>query len=468
MNKGTLNKYFLSYQIAWLLDDSLFKIWQKTRRGGMTYVQSYEDVRDAVANLWDVWFSSADETAAKEYIIYCEKWTKLFKRAAKRLADVTVIDDTGKPISVFQIKFSNGRRITALTSSPSQFRSKGGKVVLDEFAWHRDQAGMWAAAEPVTTWGFPLRIISTHNGKGSLFYKHIQKAAEIGAVVHTTTIFEAVEQGLVDKILKRKTTEEERAKWLEEKRKKVGPTVWAQEYCCEPIDESTAFLPYNLIDSCSEKDILRKLDEIQNPFILGMDVARRRNLSVIWLAELIERRKYTRIVDVMEKATFRTQYKTLEMYLSHPNFYRASLDATGMGMQLAEDAQEDYGSYSVEAVEFNNKNKLAMAESFKTELEDREFLLPDEGPHAETIREDLHSVTQEVTPAGNTRFAVGDNDEDPNSNADYFWSAVLANNAAGTLTLGKPQVKTLPKRVVQQKHSRSTRLQKLLSGFRRS
>ncbi|MEI6846577.1 MAG: terminase family protein [Chlorobiaceae bacterium] len=467
MSTPSLSKYFLPYQIAWLLDDSPFKIWEKTRRGGMTYVQSYEDVRDAVAGRWDVWFSSADETAAREYILYCEKWAKLFKMAAEQFNE-SVFDDTGKPIAVFSIRFTNGKRITALSSSPSQFRSKGGKVVLDEFAWHKDQAGMWAAAEPVTTWGFPLRIISTHNGKGCVFFKLIDKAAEIGGVVHKTSIYDAVEQGLVDKIVQHKTTESERTAWLESKRKKVGPTVWAQEYCCEPIDESTAFLSYNLIESCTENGLLKGLHELLYPFVLGMDIGRYRNLSVIWIAELIERRRYTRIIEPMEKTAFRTQYKTLSTFLSHPLCYRACIDKKGMGEQMAEDAQQDYGSYRVEAVEFTNASKNAMAEGIKTQMEDREFLIPGDGKLADTIREDLHSVQQEVSPAGNMRFNVNENEENPNSHADYFWAAALCNNAAGNDTLGVPQVTTLSEEAKRQRARYSAHIRKLLSGYRRS
>jgi phage FluMu gp28-like protein len=365
MSAPNLKRHFLPYQIAWLLDDSTFKIWEKTRRGGMTYVQSYEDVRDAVAGRWDVWFSSADETAAREYIVYCQKWAKMFNAAAEAFNE-TAFDDTGKPITVRRIEFVNGKRITALTSSPSQFRSKGGKVVLDEFAWHADQPGMWAAAEPVTTWGFPLRIISTHNGKGCSFFKLIQKASEIGAVVHKTTIYDAVNDGLVDKIYGRTTTDAERAAWLESKKKKVGPTAWAQEYCCEPIDESTAFIPYTLLDGCTESGILRELQDIRNPFALGMDIGRRRNLTVIWISELLDRRKITRIVHVMEKTRFRIQYDNLNTYLKHPRCLRANIDMGGIGAQIAEDAQTDFGTYRVEAIEFTNLGKSRMAEAIKT------------------------------------------------------------------------------------------------------
>ncbi len=467
MTSPNLSKYFLPYQVAWLLDESPFKIWEKTRRGGMTYVQSYEDVRDAVLGRWDVWFSSADETAAKEYILYCEKWAKLFNMAAKPFNEI-VFDNTGKPVSVTSVRFANGRRITALTSSPSQFRSKGGKVVLDEFAWHKDQDGMWAAAEPTTTWGFPLRIISTHNGQGCKFFKFIKDKENNGAVVHKTTIYEAVEQGLIDKIYGRKTTDKERATWLANKRRRVGSTVWDQEYCCIAIDESTAFLSYTMIDTCSESDILRELEQIQNYFALGMDIGRKRNLTVIWIAEIIERRKYTRIVHPMEKTKFRTQYKTLEIYLKHQLLHRANIDARGIGAQIAEDAQDDYGTYRVEAIEHTNKNKMLMGEALKTQMEDREFLIPKEGKLGDTIREDFHSVIQEVTPAGNTRFAVGANDEAINSHADYFIAAMLANNAAGTASLGKPQVTTLTEQMQRKITAQHPgRIQQLLSGFKR-
>ncbi|MBR2507410.1 MAG: terminase family protein, partial [Bacilli bacterium] len=125
------NNYFLPYQERWLNDKSKIKIWEKSRRIGATYVQSYEDVRDCVnKTVPAVWFSSADESAAKEYIDYCEQWVKLFHITAKRLGEVII--DNDKDIKAFVIQFSNGTKIHALSSNPKGFRSKGGKVVLDE------------------------------------------------------------------------------------------------------------------------------------------------------------------------------------------------------------------------------------------------------------------------------------------------------------------------------------------------
>ena len=172
--KKNKTPFFLPYQMRWLNDNSSVKIWEKSRRIGATYVQSYEDVRDCVyKRIPSVWFSSADESAAKEYIDYCKKWVKLFSVASKDLGEQII--DSEKDIKAYVIEFTNGTKIHALSSNPNAFRSKGGKVVLDEFAHHKNPMAMWRAAKPCVTWGFPLRILSTHNGQSSLFYKLISQ-----------------------------------------------------------------------------------------------------------------------------------------------------------------------------------------------------------------------------------------------------------------------------------------------------
>ena len=94
MTKKSKTPFFLPYQLRWLNDKSKVKIWEKSRRIGATYVQSYEDVRDCVyKRVPAVWFSSADESAAKEYIDYCEQWVKLFNMSAKSLGEVIIDSD---------------------------------------------------------------------------------------------------------------------------------------------------------------------------------------------------------------------------------------------------------------------------------------------------------------------------------------------------------------------------------------
>jgi len=354
--------YFLPYQLLWLNDSSQIKVWEKSRRIGATYVQAYEDVRDVVSgHVPAVWFSSADESAAKEYILYCSQWTKFFDKSARDLGELVLESD--KSIKSFAIEFANGSRINALSSNPKAFRSKGGKVVLDEFAFHNDAVALWKAAKPVITWGFPLRILSTHRGKQSLFYKFVEsiKSGKLNWSLHTTTIFDAVEQGLVDKIYKRKTTKKEKEEWLKEQEENCfDRSTWLEEYCCVPVDETTAFLSYEQIFSIERDDILDSSGSFlasHNNLFIGVDIGRKKDLTVIWIAEEIEKFLFTRKIIELERTPFKQQREILFAYLSLPNFRRACIDATGLGMQLAEDAQDRFGKYRVEPITFTGKTK---------------------------------------------------------------------------------------------------------------
>ncbi len=421
-----IKKYFLHYQEQWLKDKSPIKIWEKSRRIGATYVQSYEDVRDcAGGKIPAVWFSSADESAAREYIEYCEKWTRLFHIAAKNLG--LVVLDSEKDIKTFVIEFANGTKIHALSSNPKAFRSKGGKVVLDEFAWHEDQDKMWSAARPCITWGFPLRIISTHNGTNSRFYKFIKaiKNGRLNWSLHTIDIFKAVEQGIVDKILGKKATEEEKHVWIKEQHDNCfDENTWLQEYCCQAVDETSAFLTYDLITNCEMDNLLAPLPETQGDLFVGVDIGRKRDLTVIWVLEKLGRVKYTRMVEILEKTPFAIQRETLFEILKHPRLRRACIDATGLGMQLSEEAQTAFGKYRIEAVTFTAKTKEDMAYNLRTQFEDRVVYIPSDY----AIREDLHSVRKVTTSSGNIRFDVVSS-ERLDSHADRFWALALALHA---------------------------------------
>lgn len=251
MSAKLLEKGFLlPYQSRWLKDKSRVKIWDKSRRIGATWVQALEDVLDASRGLYDVWFSSSDDSAGEEYIKYCEFWCEKINAPFKAIDSELLNED--KDITVYKVKFNSGKTIHALSSNPKRFRSKGGKVILDEYAFHEQAKAMWKAAKPTITWGFPLRMLSTHNGKNCKYYEFLQQAnaKELPWSVHKTDIYKAVKEGIVDKIYGRPTTEAERIKWLEEEYALTGDEeTWQEEYCCNPQDGNSAWLPYELIAS---------------------------------------------------------------------------------------------------------------------------------------------------------------------------------------------------------------------------
>lgn len=436
--KEEMQDFWLKYQKEWLADKSQIKFAEKGRREGFTYVQSYEDVRDCVTNSYyrkgrplKVWFTSADITAAKEYIDYCKEWASFFNSVAKDLGEVLV--DEEKDIKALCIEFQNGTKIYALSSNPAQFRSKGGKVVIDEYAFHKNQKALWKAAfASAKMWGYPIRVISTHYGKQTQFYKFIEKIKKglLNYSLHTVTIFRAVEDGLADKIKGKTLNKEERQEFLDEMRKDAGDEItWREEFCCEPVDEATAFLSYELINGCKEADVFKTFEELKNlnDLYLGYDIARKGHKSIISITEKKDNVKYLRYQLNLKNMRYREQKDILYSFLNLKNLRRACIDATGIGNNLAEDAQIDFGKSKVEMVTFTNASKEEMATMLYIAMEDRNFRIDDKTE--QEVIEDLHSVKRITTKAGNTRL---DADVTENGHADCFWSFALANCAAST------------------------------------
>jgi len=426
MTNINLDDFFLPYQQRWLEDNSTYKIWEKSRRIGATYVQSFEDVRDCVSKaVEEVWFSSADESAAREYIEYCQKWVKLFNSAAKFLGSVVI--DSDNDIKAYVIEFTNGTTINALSSNPKRFRSKGGKIILDEYAHHNNPQDLWSAASPCTMWGAPTRILSTHNGQNCQFYKFIAdiKAKKLDWSLHTTPLQLAVAEGLVDKICEKETTDEERQLWLEKQEKNcVSTYTWLQEYCCIAVDETSAFLPYELIIPCEADDLLQSLENIKGCLYVGMDIGRDHDLSVIWVLEKLGKVVYTRLVKPLPNMLYQKQEEELYKILNHPKFRRCCLDATGLGNQFAERASLEFGKYRVEGLKFTNPLKGDLAYGLRTHFENRTVYIPSKPE----IREDLHSIQRTTTSSGHTRFDA--ERSALTGHADRFWALALALYAA--------------------------------------
>ncbi|MFH0734297.1 MAG: terminase family protein [bacterium] len=420
-------KYFLPYQLNWLNDNSNIKIWEKSHRIGATYVQSYEDVRDCLFGKFPaVWFSSADESAAREYIIYCEKWANLFQAASSDLSENVI--DSKNDVKSLQIKFNNGSRINALTSNPKAFRSKGGKVILDEFAHHENQNELWKAAKPTAVWGFPIRIISTHNGKKSLFFKFTEKVKsnKLDWSLHNTTIYDAVKDGLVNKIYNKEVTENEKQKWIKQQQEDCFDEItWNEEFCCLPIDEATAFLSYQVIHNCRNSTIdLNSPLNSNTTYFCGFDIGRRKDLSVISLIESTNGKFVLRLLKIFENTPFSIQKDYLINLINSYNIVKTAIDESGLGMQLAEEMVNKFGNYKILPIYFTARIKEELAFNMLTVFQDNNILLPTDTE----LCEDLHSIRKTTSGQDSTHFEV--DRSNIKGHADRFWSIALALFAA--------------------------------------
>jgi len=429
-------EYFLPYQTQRIWDRCHLRICEKSRQIGLSYADSYDSVRKAaLRNGRNVWVMSRDEAQAKQYIRYCKHWANVLKYAARDWGELLFPTRGGKAVQVQVLSFASSASIYALSSNPDAIVGKSGHVKLDEFALHKDQRTLYAVAKPVIQWGGTLSIISTHRGMGSLFYELVSdirhRGNPIGWSLHTLPIQTAVEQGLVERINQKTGANDSRAQWLARQRAEcIDEEQWLQEYCCVPADESTAFITFEMIDGCEDRSLL--LWDIQellsascsaasSMLYLGVDVARKHDLCVLDVGEKIGDVVWDRLRLELANKSFSEIKSELYRLLRLSQVKRCCIDATGLGMQLAEEARRDFG-WKLEPISFTAPIKEQLAFGLRKDLEERKLRLVCD----DRLRADLRGIKKEVTSSGNIRFAG----ETSDSHCDRFWAKALRQHAA--------------------------------------
>jgi len=423
----------LPYQQRWVADDSQLKIAEKSRRIGLTWGEAADDVLIAAgADGSNVFYISATQDMAIEYIEACAMWARAYDLAAGQIED-GILEDGAKEIKTYKIDFPKSKkRIVALSSRPANLRGKQGVVVIDEAAFAADLAGLIKAAMAMLMWGDKVRIISTHDGDDNPFAELINqvRAGKRGGTVHRITFADAVADGLFRRVCMRKgvpwTFEAEDA-WVAAVR-----TFYAddadEELDVIPARGGGTYLPLALIEArmvppadapvpivrmrwktefsllpepirfaevaswCQEHLawVLYALDrERRHGF--GEDFARTGDLTIITVLEegrdLVRR---PRLVVEIGGCPFAQQRQILAFIVNRlPRFFGGALDATGNGAELAEYAADQWGHSRIEQIKLSDMFYLEQMPRFKAALEDATL---DALPRDDQCRDDLRAI----------------------------------------------------------------------------
>lgn len=401
------------YQRRWVQDQARFKIAMFARQCGKTFTSTLELALDVIraeaAGRRVRWvILSRGERQAREAM---NEGVKLHLRAMQagfREFETQFSAD----IHALEIELPSGSRITALPANPDTARGFSANVLLDEFAFHQDSRAIWKALFPVISKpGLKLRVISTPNGKGNKFYE-LMTGKDDGWSRHTTTIYQAVADGL--------------ARDIEELRQGAGdPDLWAQEFELQWLDGASAWLDHDLIDSCHHPDAGKPALYTGGPCYVGVDIAsgRGRDLFVVWVLEKVADVLWTREVFASNSIGPLQQPQVLADVFARYKVIRACMDQTGMGETPVAMAQQRHGSSRVEGVLFTPANKLTLATTGKAQFEDRRIRIA----ATPEVRADLHKLQKITGPTGTPRFIAH---SDSAGHADRAWACFLALNAA--------------------------------------
>jgi len=412
----TERKVLLPYQreIVKGIERCKYSIVKMARQTGKSFVVSYWAVMRAIEkNNHTIVVVSPTERQSKLFIDKVKTHVKALK-----LTKIKFFEDT--ELKKLQVIFPNGSQIIALPANPEGIRGFSGDVIMDEAGYFGNQwEEIYRAVFPIITRkkDYKLVVISTPNGKNDLFY-YLWSIAENNPkwFRYSLNIYEAVEKGLeVD---------------IEELREGVkSETVWQTEYLVEFLDKFDAILPYEWIQACEEpkdKILVGNLKDIAGEIFIGIDVARRHDLTVIAVLEKAGDILYLRKLEVLKDMRFSEQFQILDHFASFAR--KVAIDETGIGMQMAEELEKKWGE-KVIPVYFTAKVKEELAQALRIKFQDKLIKIPEDVQ----LREDLHSVRKTLTESGNIKIEGSTKD----SHADRFWAIALAVYAASKTEASK-------------------------------
>jgi phage FluMu gp28-like protein len=426
-------------------DHAQYKIAVTTRQWGKSTVTSGEAVHDCITNPGATWVCmSAGERQSVEWLNKAKEWQAAYKLAVEDIAE----DRGGLAEGLLrsaEIHFANGSRVIAIPANPSTARGYSANIILDEFAYHEDPAAIWAAMFPSTTnelagsflarfralvkgehpdlrRALKLRVVSTFNARNNKFFELWDRAAANGYSAHKVTIHDAIADGMPLDAEKLRAALDD-------------ADTWAQEYECEPLDAASVLLPYDLIATCESAEATTAVppefyeSAAARALFVGLDFARKRDLTVCWVDELVGDVLHTREVVELRGLSTPEQIDILRPRLRAAR--RVCLDYTGPGVGLGDYLVKEFSEWNpqqhragkIELCTFTQPFKVDIFTKLRMAFEQRRERIP----VSRAIREDFHSLQRVVSTNGAITYRAPHTDD---GHADRVTAKALARRAS--------------------------------------
>ena len=326
------------YQAEWINDDSRLKIADKARRIGFSFAAGFRGVLGCLERKQNFIVLSRGERQSKEFI---SESVAPHLRAIGAVAQYFDEPFEGTSILKKECRLGNGSRVIALPANAETARSYEGNILLDEFAFHLDARRIYEAIAPSIARGYSLEIISTPNGQQGTYYDLAKEAGLVdGAATsqrwspHKCDIFEAIRQGCSDRFGKPLDAQTLRDDCLDEE-------MWLQEYCCAFLAIASQWIPPELFAQALSEDATGLVDDIEDKYdglYAGWDIARNKDLSVVWFMQQLGDVSITRGILEMRNVPTPEQVRKVSALMRH--IRRLCIDKSGMGLSMFETLEE--------------------------------------------------------------------------------------------------------------------------------
>lgn len=426
------------YQLAHLMDKSTFRIRNKARGVGFSYIIAIEALAKAhIRNDYTAIFVSINHEEAVEKIRYANM---LYESLPLRWRKKKIIDNR----TSIEFEDAAGKFRSRLISHPC--KDPRGKhkadVFLDEFAHYGNkQNAVYVASVPIVSRGKgQLTIGSTPLAAGDLYHDIMMQEHKKYPMFSRQSIpWWACPDFCVD--VKRAMMEApklETSQRVAAFGKQVISDIYQslahedfqQEYELAFQDESQTYYPYELIFSCcsDELETYATMEQLvkntKGELYAGFDVGRTKHKSELIVLERVNDRLYYRMGKSFDKTKFQEQEKYLRNLCNiSRRLKRLCIDRHGIGMNLAENMHGSYGSRA-EGLALIGQVKEVLAVDLHIGFENGELQLPRD----RDLTAQIHSVRKMTTTAGFARYDTEGNED---HHADKMWALALAVHAAG-------------------------------------
>ncbi len=441
------------YQLRFLNDKSPLRLVIKARQIGISFAAALDVVlKGCLDRPPHITVISATQRHSNEF---GEK-TRVHFKAMEQL----VLGGTAQPLrdNVEMIVVGEDAKVTAthckimfMSCSSNSARSFTGHAVLDELASFQRAYDIYTAITGQLTLGFTNTAISTPAGDIGLFYELVQRTrrgdwdvikqgdkARKFASIHEIDIYQAIREGWVDRNRRPVDPQIIRANCLDE-------DTFQQEYCLAFLSDEGRAIPADLVRSCIQREIPHRdavlarrgimepepWPEKYEYYIMGIDIGRYRDRTVIAVLGIVGDDIYTVDLNVLHKVEYSQQFETIDTMALRYKPLMINMDEQGIGNQLAEDVQKKYGRGRVNRCSFRPEEKVAMISTWK-DLATKKFIhLPGyQDPESKSLELDFGSIRRHITPGGTITFQAEHNDK---GHADRAWAHLLAVVAASNV-----------------------------------
>ena len=269
-------------------------------------------------------------------------------------------------------------------------------------------------------------MVSTPLGKRGMLWDAYQKAIQEKSnwSLYMIDVYEAIRQGCPADV--------------ELIRQEMDEISFRQNYLCEFIDDAGAFFSFELVSSAIDEDLenqsYTEIADNRNLKVAGYDPATLVDSGAFSILEKTRDNKI-RVLHLREfkKTDYSVQIDEIVKSVRQCGIYRLFIDATGVGVKIAEDLQKILGSIVV-PITYTNAIKEKLITNLKISFERKQLKIPDN----RVLFDQLHRLQREVLDSGRTRYG-----HESGMHDDLVFSICNALSGFGGYELSKQSISSI-------------------------